>query len=656
MDKWLKRSVELLTSLSFGKEADMSVVPYSPQKICISGDEDKFFKRTTPESHGISSKRIYNMLCELEWEKRANVHNLLVIKDGEVISECSADGYSTGVWHLSHSMSKTVTGMAVGMLVDDGRLRLGDRLVDIFPEIPYKDKRFSQITVEHLLSMQTGVPFAEAGSVTESDWTGAFFNSTLRSAPGSTFSYNSMNSYMLARIVSRLTGTSLIEFVRERLFSPLGIRNYFWEIGPEGIEKGGWGLFLSAESWAKIGWMLLSGGEFFGKRILSREWVEKSTTMHSKSLMIDGDFNYAYQMWVGRNTSEILFNGMLGQNVWICPKNNLVVVINSGNNEMFQLSPALDIIRKYLGCDIEDSLNKHDIRALEEREAHFFDSRRWVRPLEKKRGILYFLHLRSSVSFDDRWLEVCHRYRVQRNGSSMLPLFIAGMQNNFNAGISALSLERAGDSLLLGFREGGVDYSLEVGLYEYKSTVLDFRGEKYIVMAMGEALIGARGTKEYRVELVFPEMPNTRMIRIMPTGDGVVSIELSEVPNNEMVNKLIARVPHTNGAAGFALEILRRRFGDSFIEDKVRSVFTPTLLGVSEELSECEELIRREEARCSEETKLVKLLKAVVKRFFKETAEIAESGEEQSDGAPTEPDERKQGFLGSVLDKLKKKK
>ena len=174
MEKWTKRAVNLITSIAFGGGDMNTVVPYYPQKIKTSGDEDPTIPRSIPEAHGISSKRIYNLLCELEGERRSNVHNIMIIKDGVVISECSRAGYSVNHWHLSHSMTKSIIGMAIGLLYDDGLVTPEMRLVDIFPEIPYKDKRFSYITIEHLLTMTTGVVFGEAGSVTESEWSSAF--------------------------------------------------------------------------------------------------------------------------------------------------------------------------------------------------------------------------------------------------------------------------------------------------------------------------------------------------------------------------------------------------------------------------------------------------------------------------------------------------
>lgn len=652
MDKWLKRSVDLLTSISFGTDGDVSVIPYFPQKTSVCEGESKYFKRSSPESLGVSSKRLYNMLCELESERRSNIHNLLLLRDGEVICECSRDGYSTGTRHLSHSMSKTVTGMAVGMLFDDGKINLSDKVYKFFPEVKYKDKRFGAITVEHLLSMQSGVPFAEAGAVTETSWTEAFFASSLRFAPGTEFAYNSMNSYILARIVVKITGKSLTEFLRERLFEPLSIDNYFWEIGPEGIEKGGWGLFLSAESWAKLGLLVLQDGVFEGRRILSEDWVRRSTKMHATAPMIDGDFNYAYQIWVGRNTEEILFNGMLGQNVWICPKNRFVAVINSGNNELFQLSPTLDIIRKYLGCDINDELSRGDIRALHERETHFYDSRRWVRPLEKKRGLKYFLHLRSRYEFDERWDSVIGEYKVMKNNVSILPLFVVSMQNNFKAGIDSFELRREIDGLTLIFREGGEVYEVAVGLYGYRQQILNFRGEKYIAEVMGEALSDAGGAEEFRIEFVFPEMPNTRRIRIRKGEDGRLDLVFMELPNNKIVDKVLQAAAETNALARLAIGIVDRRYGEGYLERKAEEVFTPRLTAVSTLCPECEKILAEENAKAAEESAGVRFLRAVVGRFFKESVGIAEVNE-IPEGAlvAAESEENKKGFFARLFSK-----
>jgi hypothetical protein len=135
----------------------------------------------------------------------------MVLRGGEVILECSASGYSVNEWHVSHSMAKTICGMIIGRLVDDGKLLVDTPLVEIFPEIPYRDRKFSFITINHLLSMTSGVDFAEVGAITESDWITAFFSSAVKFTPGTKFAYNSMNSYILARIAKRVSGVSFSE-------------------------------------------------------------------------------------------------------------------------------------------------------------------------------------------------------------------------------------------------------------------------------------------------------------------------------------------------------------------------------------------------------------------------------------------------------------
>ena len=177
MEKWKRRSIDLLTALIFGGREDLSVVPYYPQKLRVSENEESYFKRTIPEKKGISSRRLYNMLCELEGERRANIHSLKVLSGKEVVCECHTPGYGGDIWHISHSMSKTVCGMIIGRLWDEGKINLDMRLCDLLPEIPYKDKKFPLITVDHLLAMTSGVEFGEAGSVTESSWTYSYFSS-----------------------------------------------------------------------------------------------------------------------------------------------------------------------------------------------------------------------------------------------------------------------------------------------------------------------------------------------------------------------------------------------------------------------------------------------------------------------------------------------
>lgn len=611
--KWKRRAVDLVIGLAFTGKKNPSPIPFIPSKTEISSYETRHFNRTSPERRGISSKRIYDMLCALEDSPRANVHNIMVIKDGEVISSASRPGYDVNIRHLSHSMSKTVTGMAIGILVSEGRLSLNDRLADILPEYSFQDKRFDSITVHHLLTMSSGVPFSEVGSVTETQWTKAFFESKLSFAPGTAFAYNSMNSYMLARIAVRLTGMSLMSFVNERIFRPMGIQNAFWELGPEGIEKGGWGLYLSAESWGKLGVMMLSGGVFEGKRILPKSWVSKATSTQMHSHESAGDYNYGYQLWVHRENDAFLFNGMLGQNVWVCPHNNIVVVANCENNELFQNSAVLDIIQKYLGGKISsETYRAGAVARLRDKEEHFFEKRRFIFPKPKKKGLTYRLGLRSRTPFDHAWSKILGTYAFAQNNHGILPLFIRAMQGNYTGGIEAIIFEREGERLYFTSVEGGVEYRLEIGLYDYASTVLNFNGEKYIVRAMGQATEDQDGRRIYNVEIVLPEMPNSRKLRFSFGDEGRLLFRMTEVPDSRLAEPLVESIYTTNPKLAFAVKMLERRLGDRFVIKKLESLFSPMLVGANPKTKGYNDIIADEKARAEEANRATGAISALI--------------------------------------------
>ena len=582
------------------------------------------------------------MLDALEKEPAAKVHSLIVLKDGKIISEVSAPGYSRNIWHLSHSMSKSVTGMAIGLLVDEGRLEISQRLVDFFPELKSSDKRFSSITVEHLLTMTSGVKFSEAGSVTDDKWTESFFSSPMSSAPGESFRYNSMNSYMLARIAVHISGESLSDYLRPRLFEPLGIKNFFWEKSPEGIEKGGWGLYLSAEGWARLGELYLNGGELNGKRIISERWVKESTSQKVHTPSDKGDFDYGYQIWVGRDGKDFLFNGMLGQNVWVQKDKRLVVSLNSGNNELFQKSPALGIIRRELS-DIDGVDGKISHIKLRRAEADFFEARRALIPLKPRRTLATLLRLRPREPFSREFEPILGEYLIQSNNAGILPLFVRLMQANYCGGIERIFLLREGERLFFVSREGGVDLKIELGIYGYKETVLDFRGEKYIVRALAESVTEGDRTVS-NIELSFPELPNTREISLSFYENGKIKLDMSETPNHKTVEPFFERLPENNPKISFVLDMLEKRLGRGFALGKVKAAFAPSLIGASVKSQSCDSIIEAAELATTQEMEKTKLIVSLIERFI-----FIDDGDEPE--ATDEKSEKKRGFFSRLFSK-----
>jgi len=619
MEKWLRRSVELISGLALTGKRDPSVVPYRASKTDISKKEAPSLKRERPEKKGVSSSLIYAMLSELEAEPRANIHSLAVVRGGSVIAECSAPGYDVNIRHLAHSMSKSVTGIAIGLLVDEGLLDTEALLVELMPEYRAENEHplFEKIKLRHLLEMSSFVKFSEAGSVTESEWCRAFFSSAVTAEPGSGFKYNSMNSYILARLVTRITGKSLSEYLAPRIFEPLGIDNYFWEMGPEGTEKGGWGLHLSVESWAKLGMLMLSRGVWGGKRLISERWISESLKTRKETGEALGAFNYGYHIWVGRESDEFLFSGMLGQNVWVCPKNGIVAVISSGNNELFQSSPALTIIRKYLSQDdLLSSPRLGGVSLLREKEARFFESRRWVKPLSERRGLRYLLGFSDSRPYDKRWDRIAGEFRMTENNYGLLPVFVRVMQNNFTGGIDSIRISGDGSAIRVSFVEGGVDYSFRAGLYGAVQSVLEVRGERYLVSASAEACCDSEGRELFKIELLMPEMPNSRQIRIYPEGECGVRILMTETPNERLTEPFIEMLGESNKKITLAYDFIKRRFGEDYLEKRIRSVFSPELVGVRWGMEDSEERLAEENRRLADEINIAASLAGLIMTFL----------------------------------------
>ena len=654
MEKWVKRVISLGTGLFLTGKINPSVIPYYPQKTEISGEEQQYFPRVHPERVGVSSGRLLSMIKALERERRANIHSLVVIKDGAVIAECAHPGYGVNTWHLSHSMSKTLTGMAIGILVSDGLLSVDERLVDIFPDLHYKDPRFPNISVYHLLTMSAGVRFSEAGSISESHWTEAFFEAPLSYFPGSSFSYNSMNTYILARIVALRSGLSLTDFVTKRILAPLEIENFFWERGPEGVEKGGWGVYMSAESWAKLGYMMLSGGEFFGSRILPEEWVKEATRAHAIAPDIVGPYNYGYQLWTSENSDNYLFNGMLGQNVWVCPRNNIVVSLNSGNNELFQDSPAMAVVEKYLAADLSndlhDSCHAGSYSELRDAEERFFVSRHWVRPYEPKGGLKYALGLASRTPYPEEWDQLLGKYNFIKSNYGMMPLIVRTMQNNMKSSLEGIEFERDGEQIYFTFTEGGESYRLEIGFYDFKETVLDYHGERYIVKVIGEAMENEDREMVYKLELLFPELPNTRMIKLSFNEDGSLLMRMSEMPNHKIADVYLEEMTLTNPALSLVFGIFEKRVGENIVAKKLRDGFNPVLTGARIGTENYTEIMDKEREVARVNLKNARLIDAVVKKFFHDA-----DAEERE--AEVEDYERSgfRAFLGDVMDRIKAK-
>ena len=628
MENYKKNAIRFLVNLSLKEEKDPRVVKYDGAKTKTSGAEARYFPRLIGGEGGKYATHLTSLLHDLEKEERANVHNIAIWKDGAIILEASAEGYSTNVFHLAHSMSKTVTGLAIGMLFDESKIDLDARAIDFFPEIKTTNEMARSITVRDLLGMRSGVKFAELGAISEDDWCRAFFESEMEFVPGDSFKYNSMNSYILAEILTRVTGTSLTEYLKPRLFDPLEITNYLWETSPHGVEKGGFGLYLSCESFLKIGVMMTAGGYFNGKRVISEKFLSTMLTASADATKEGGDFDYGLHVWVGRSEGEFLLNGMLGQNVWISGASGFVVSMNCGNNELFTESPALAIVKKHI-CGISriENADKRSVKLLRESSEKFFTSRAAVTTLKEKRTLSTFCGIKPRRPFDTRWDLLLGEYAFRDNNASILPLFVRTLQNNFTGGMEKIRFFKEGESLYLCVTEGGVDYKLEVGLYGYNDSVLKFNTETYIIRSRAECSLDVNRNHIYRIELIFPELPNSRMLEISHVSGGI-RIDLTENPNDKIAETFFDTLLESKKAA-FAIGFIENKMGRGFLKRKIHETFNPTLEAISTKAHGWESILANDNARLSEEREeSSKFINSLISKFLsdEEKPKQAEGG------------------------------
>lgn len=633
MEAYKKRAIRLLTNLAIDESQSPSVIPYVPSKTEIPKDECELFERRRATAEERAA--LADMIKALEEEPRANVHSILVIKGGKAILELNAPGYSARTPHLAHSMSKTVTGIGIGMLIDDGKLSLDDRVSDFFSdELP---KVNSDATVYDLLSMKRDNAFAEIGVVTESEWTKAFFECDRGECD---FRYNSMCSYILGRIISKVSGKSYTDFIKERLLEPLGITSYFIERGPEGYEKAGFGIYISAEGFAMIGYMLLMNGEVRGKRLLSREFIANMTNTHSIAPNDVGDYNYGLHLWVGRSKNTFLLNGMLGQNVLVIPDKETIAVITAGNNELFSGSPALSIIENALTVGKgETECSRKGYKNLRKSFCKNKCKIRIKDPLPLWKSLFGLFERRPYLKEFD---SIAGEYATRENNASHFPLFASVMQNNFPGGIERIRLERWGNGIRATFTEGAVDYSVPFGLYGFEESDVNINGERYRMRCAAEVTEDENRATLYKLLIVYPELPYTRLIKITKTSEGI-RLRLSEEPDNAVAERFLDSLTD-NPKLKLMLSFFEKRAGESFISDKLRSAFHPELFAIDTATEGYEEIIAYDNALRREALeKNSKPIKSLLSGFLKE--------ESNKDSEKNRAEEQK-SILGRALSAL----
>ena len=288
--------------------------------------------RSTPAQEGVDPIAVGQFVDALMAVPQTDIHHVMVVRHGKVIAEAHPAPFKKDDVHTLYSCSKTFTMLAIGMLVDEGKLTVNDKVIDLLPDKAPKVKSpaLKKMTVKHLLTMTAGIKPALELRQEGDDWARIWLAQPVTRL--GRFQYDSLCTFMLAAIVQRITGKTLLEFLNERFFHPLGIYDADWEESPDGTNVGGWGLRLTAESMAKAGICIMNKGKWEGKQLVSAKWIDEASSKHTNysnpgKRQTDTNQGYCYQMWRCLQPDAFRADGAYGQFIVMSPKHDLVVVI-----------------------------------------------------------------------------------------------------------------------------------------------------------------------------------------------------------------------------------------------------------------------------------------------------------------------------------------
>jgi CubicO group peptidase (beta-lactamase class C family) len=295
--------------------------------------------RSTPEAQGISSQAIYDYVEALD--KIKTMHSFMVVRHGQVIAEGWWKPEAADKPHVLNSVSKSFNSTAVGLAIAEGKLNLDDKVLKFFPDDAPADPsdNLKAMTVRDLLTMSGGHD-TEPKSVNGSPSVKQFLAAPVVHKPGTHFLYNGMGSYTLSAIVTKVTGQTVDEYLKPRLFEPLGIAHTNWPSSPEGYSLGAAGLYLRTEDIAKFGQLYLQKGNWNSQQLIPEKWVEEATSKHvpneqepHANIGVDWRQGYGFQFW--RCTHNAFRgDGAGGQFVVVMPDQDVVIAMTADGANM----------------------------------------------------------------------------------------------------------------------------------------------------------------------------------------------------------------------------------------------------------------------------------------------------------------------------------
>jgi CubicO group peptidase (beta-lactamase class C family) len=477
--------------------------------------------RSTPEKQGISSAAILSFVQAADAKIDA-MHSFMLVRYGQVVAEGWWEPCAASLPHTMLSLSKSFASTAVGLAISDGKLSLDDPVVKFFPEdAPAQPSdNLKAMRVRDLLTMSSGqhadvVP--QFRFDTNEPLTREFLALPVEHKPGTFWFYNTPGSYMLSAIVQKVTGLTTLDYLRPRLFEPLGIENPIWDASRQGISLGGYGLHIKTEDIARFGLLYLNKGKWHGKQLVPASWVAAATARQASNgsnPQSDWEQGYGYQFWQCRH-GLYRGDGAFGQFCIVMPEQDAVVAMTAGTtNTASMMNLVWDIL----------------LPAMQAKPLHS-DSQ----SLQKLHQALAELEL--------------HR---PQGAAAPAPAVMSGRKFLFAANdqkLESASLEfgQADGSVTLGMRCHGIDQKIRCGQNAWEKSRMTFVSD--VLEPPAEQPVAASGAWTadgvYTVKLAFYETPFCATLTFRFAGD-----QMFYTAEYNAVRRQPAKLPTLTGRAG----------------------------------------------------------------------------------------------------------
>lgn len=291
-----------------------------------------YWKTSTPSTQGMNENILENLTKEIN-DKNYEIHSLLIIKNGFLVFERYGSSYTPNDIHQLNSSTKSIVSALFGIAIKEGHVSgITDKMLTYFSNMSIKNlsPEKKNITIEDLLDMRSGLEWNDEQITMEYYYSENavqyILDRPMVAAPNTEWHYNSGSSHLLSAIITGTTGKPAMLYARNKLFTPLGISRYEWSTDKQNINHGGLGLALTPRDMAKFGYLYLNKGKWENEQIIPEDWVTTSTSAHSDTYW---GSRYGYHWWIPNNEC-FASQGACGQNIYVYPEKNIVIVYTGG--------------------------------------------------------------------------------------------------------------------------------------------------------------------------------------------------------------------------------------------------------------------------------------------------------------------------------------